>query len=265
MITDGLGVRLRARSFTDLDQLSGQAAGFARQSYYASIAPSRGLEYPEDCTVFGLAFEPVNGNAQSSNQESMAWDGQQKLQSGFIASRTNVQYMVLRSTKSEARLVVKESAAGQLPQVENHLGSRLRYLFLRDSRGDYYTAANLASDQRATLNKADLKAADEEFKLLKEDVQPDYPYGYDPSSQGKSAIHFLFPDYNYWAGIDSGSSRPVMAASILETNIAVAFHPNRHPYQPGTYIAVLESSPIVPSGVPHPREEASLHVLRGKY
>jgi hypothetical protein len=265
VLTDGLGVRLRSRSFTDLDQASGQAAGFARQSYYASIAPSRGLEFPEDCTVFGIAYEPVNGNNRNAHSETIAWDGQQKLQSGFIASRTTVQYMVLRSTKSQARLAVRESPAGQPPRVENALGARIEYLLLRDRRGDYFTASELALDQKASLVRVDPKTAGEAFKRLRDAVKPAPPEHYDPTSQGKSAINFLLPDYNYWSGIDSGSTSPVMAASLLETNIALAFDPSRHPYQPGTYIAVLATSPVIPAGVPNPREEASLHVLRGKW
>ena len=264
VLTDGLGVRLRTRSFTDLDQASGQAAGYSRQSYYASIAPSRGLQFPEDCTVFGIAYEPTNGNRPDSSDETMAWDGQQKLQSGFIASRTTVQYMVLRSTKSPARLNVRESP-GQPPQVENRLGSRIRFLLLRDRQGNYYSASDLDADQTTRLAVADLQAAEDQIRKLANEVVPEYPAGYDPTSQGKSAISSLMPNYNYWSGIDSGTSRPVMAASVLEANIALAMNPKRHPYQPGTYIAILETSPVVPAGVPNPREEASLHVLRGRW
>jgi hypothetical protein len=265
VLTDGLGVRLRTRSFTDLDQTSGQAAGFARQSYYASIAPSRGLEFPEDCTVFGIAYEPVNGNTRTNSQESIAWDGQQKFQSGYITSRTTVQYMVLRSTKSGVRLAVSPASGGQPPRVENRLGTRIRYLLLRDKQGNYFTASKLSAGESATLTAADLKAAEDEFQGLAKAVEPELPINYNPSDSRESAINYLMPNYNYWSGIDAGTTRPVASASLLESNIAVAFRPIRHPYQPGSYIAVLESSPVVPPGVPNPREEASLHVLRGRW
>ena len=266
VLTDGLGVRLRTRSFTDLDQTTGQAAGFARQSYYASISPSRGLEFPEDCTVFGIAYEPVNGNSRTTSREAIVWDGQQKLQSGYITSRTTVQYMVLRSAKSDVRLAITPPASpGQPPRVENRLGTPIRYLLLRDKRGNYFTASKLPAGESATLSAADLKAAEEEFQGLAEAVQKRPPEGYNPSDSRESAINFLMPNYNYWNGIDAGTTRPVASASLLESNIAVAFHPVRHPYQPGSYIAVLEGSPVVPAGVPHPREEASLHVLRGRW
>jgi hypothetical protein len=266
VLTDGLGVRLRARSFTDLDQTSGQAAGFARQSYYASIAPSRGLEFPEDCTVFSLAYEPVNGSPRSNSQEAIAWDGQQRLHSGYIASRTTVQYMILRSAKSDVRLAVSPPASsGQPPRVENRLGTRIRFLLLRDKQGNYFTASYLAAGKSASLTAADLEAAEDEFQGLAQAVEPELPRNYNPSDSRESAINYLMPNYNYWSGIDAGTTRPIASASLLETNIAVAFRPIRHPYQPGSYIAVLETSPVVPAGVPNPREEASLHVLRGRW
>jgi hypothetical protein len=164
------------------------------------------------------------------------------------------------------KLTVRESAkAGQPPQVENRLGARIRYLLLRDSRGDYFTVSDLPADQPATLAATNPATAESEFKRLAEAVAPELPEGYDPSADRESLLQYLMPDRNYWGGIDGGSSRPLMAASLLETNIAVAFRPARHPYQPGTYIAILDGSPIVPPGVSRPREEASLHVLRGKY
>src|SRR5262249_24385644 len=43
LLTDGLSVRLRSRSFTELDQRTGEAAAWSWQSYYAAIAPSQGL------------------------------------------------------------------------------------------------------------------------------------------------------------------------------------------------------------------------------
>jgi hypothetical protein len=96
-------------------------------------------------------------------------------------------------------------------------------------------------------------------------VRPDYPAGYDSTSQHESVLTFLMPDYNRWGGIDSGNTSPVMATSLLETNLAAAISPTRHPPQPGSYIAILKTNPIIPAGVKNPREQASLHVLRGRY
>lgn len=266
LVTDGISVRMRARSFADLDQVTGQAAGWSRQSYYASIAPSRGLEYPEDCTVFGIGPDPINGSAEGSTGEVIRWDGRQKLQRGYISSRTNVQYMVERVTKSEAKLLVRDaSPPGQPPQIENRLGADIQYLLLRDRRGNYFDAADLAANAQTKLTKTSALAAEKHFRKIVLDVKPEFPIGYDPTVKRDSLLKQLIPDYRGWMGVDAGSSLPIMGGSLLEANLAAATHPTNRPPLPGTYIAVLKSSPIVPAGVPAPREEASLHVLRGRY
>jgi hypothetical protein len=56
-----------------------------------------------------------------------------------------------------------------------------------------------------------------------------------------------------------------MASSLLEKNLAECLLPTKVPLENGTYIAVIESSPAVPVGVPRVRQEASLHVIRGRY
>jgi hypothetical protein len=52
---------------------------------------------------------------------------------------------------------------------------------------------------------------------------------------------------------------------LLETNLEEAFLPSKHPLAPGSYTAIVNSSVVVPVGVPRAREEASLHVIRGRY
>ncbi|MBC7852614.1 MAG: hypothetical protein IAF94_04185, partial [Pirellulaceae bacterium] len=59
--SDGLGVRTRVRSYTLLDQRSGQMVSWSRQTYFASVAPSRGLKYPTDTLVFPIVLKPRDG------------------------------------------------------------------------------------------------------------------------------------------------------------------------------------------------------------
>jgi len=84
--TDGLGVRSRVRSFTMLDQRSGQMVSWSRQTYFASIAPSRGLKYPADTLVFPML---IKQNETGSTYRALDWepDGQ-RLKYGFLASRS---------------------------------------------------------------------------------------------------------------------------------------------------------------------------------
>ena len=49
LVSDGLGVRARARSLTRIDQTSGRTVSWSRQSYYAGLAPSAGMSRSEKC------------------------------------------------------------------------------------------------------------------------------------------------------------------------------------------------------------------------
>lgn len=267
LLTDGLGVRLRSRSFTALDQRTGEAAAWSRQSYYAAIAPSEGLSYPSDTTVFPLQFEPAyRGGNPNGTIGKLRWDEGQHLTSGYLASRTATQFMIQRAAKTTALLVVKEGpAAGQPPEVENRLESQIRYLLLRDGRGDYFAGKALRNGAQAKLAKIDPSEAEKELRKLSDAVEPDLPRGYDPNIHNNNALSFLNGNYGGWNNVDASAAKPLMAASLLEKNIAECVLPSKRPLEPGSYTAVVESSPGVPIGVPRVREEASLHLIRGKY
>lgn len=265
VLADGLGVRLRARSFTLLDQRSGQAAAWSRQSYYAAIVPSQGLLFPEDATIFPIEYEPTRNRPNANENDSLVtWDGGQYLRSGYLSSRTATQCMVQRVTKTEALLKVSESRqAGEPPVLENQLGAALHYVLLRDSRGEFYAAKSLATGAKTTLSKTEPQSAENEFKQLLEAVQPSLPLG---SEKGhETAVSLFLPRWGGWMNVDSSASRPEMSAGLLESGIALAATPVSHPPDPRSYVAVMDRPPVVPIGVPRVREEFSLHVIRGKY
>jgi hypothetical protein len=262
LLTDGLGVRLRARSFTELDQRTGQAAAWSRQSYYAAVSPSGGLVFPDDATVFPLVYQPTFMGGQGRTMGQLEWDGEQRLKAGFLPSRTASQFVVQRATQTKARLVVRESG-GQPPAVENQLESAIHYLLLRDSLGDYYAASATRAAAKPTLTKTDAAAAEEELRKLFKAVEPGLPRGYDPTLHN-NFFTSLMRSYN-WMAVDSSASQPAMAASILESSLAAASQPTKHPLDNSSYIAVVAASPGVPIGVPRARQEASLHVIRGRW
>jgi hypothetical protein len=151
VVSDGLTMRLRVRSFADLDQQTGRAAVWSRQSYYAAIAPSRGLRFPEDTTVFPIVYEP--GDSHHDKSTSLVWDGEQQLRGGYLSSRTASQFMVCRATNTKEKLVVREGADSSRPlTVENHLATNIKYLLLRDRRGDYFFAKSIRDKAAFRLN-----------------------------------------------------------------------------------------------------------------
>jgi hypothetical protein len=172
--------------------------------------------------------------------------------------------MVCRATTSEAKLVVAEQAAGQPPKVENRLGTRIKYVLLRDSRGEYFFGQSLPDRAVKSLSSADLATAKAALNNL--DVKPQYPYdNYDPEQQNDHLFVGLGVRRFYMASSDAGAGDPGMTSSLLETNIDAALDPAKHPLAPGTYVAIVEHSPLMISGVPRAREEASFHVIRGRY
>jgi hypothetical protein len=256
--TDGLGVRTRVRSYTLLDQRSGQMVSWSRQTYFASIAPSRGLKFPADTVVYPIVLKPTD---TGSNYKSIDWekDGQ-RLKSGFISSRSLQQFMVVRSAKSETRLEVSEQKPGPRLQVRNTLGTKVQFLVLRDSQGNYFAAENLPLD--ATAEPAPAKVKDAQIALTKliDAEDPEYPQGYDPTMSGNALTRMFrgaFPPTAF---------SPVNTnVSLLERNIDRIGASSGELLEPGTYLALVDVAPDVPMGVTNSKQKESLHLIRGRW
>lgn len=264
LLTDGMGVRMRARSFTDLDQTTGRAIAWSRQSYYASIAPSRGLTFPDDATVFPIRYQASRHGGEREPERELAWDEAQHLTKGYVSSRTAMQFMVLRATESPGKLEVREAQTDRPPQVTNKLQTDVRLLVLRDRRGNYWLGENVAQDAIGTLAPVTENEAGERLRKLAGEHPLDFPRGYDPNLHHNNALSLFLPNYS-WYNVDTGSSLPVMSSSLLESNVKQACRPAAFPWLPGSYVAVTETSSVIPYGVSNVSEEASLHLIRGRY
>src|SRR5207248_1326194 len=157
------------------------------------------------------------------------------------------------------------AAAGQPPKIENRLTTAIHYLLLRDSRGDYFAGQLLADKQSKELSKIDVEAAAAAMVKLAEAVKPAEPHGYDPRFYDDNMFLRLGPRYTRMASSDSSAGDPSMSQSLLEMNINAAIHPAGYTLAPRSYIAIVATSPLVVSGVPRAREEASFHIIRGRY
>ncbi|MDX1948042.1 MAG: hypothetical protein SFU86_21765 [Pirellulaceae bacterium] len=260
LATDGLGVRLRARSFTELDQRSGRAVAWSRQSYYAALAPSRGLDFPADATVFPIEPRPENTYSDAPPKTHLVWEEDQNLRDHYLASRTTTQYMVARATRATQKLAVKLTP-NQPPRVVNELGTNIEYVLLRDREGNYWSAEALAAGDGGPLAAADLPTAADKLRKLYGRHPLELPANFHPDQS--SGLDWLVP--GGFSGFFPDGTDPWMEASLLESQLARAAKPVAEPLDPHSYVAVVERSPLVPYGVPRVREEASLHVLRGRW
>jgi hypothetical protein len=265
LFSDGFAVRTRLRSFTDLDQRTGQAAIWSRQSYYAAMAPSQGLVFPDDALVLPLAYEP--GASSRDHATLLHWDGNQYLRRGYLSARTATQFMVTRAAKTDARLLVKESPGKEPPRVENHLGTRVKYVLVCTSDGRLYSAADVADKAGKSLEATELGQAVEALRPFADAAEPANPNrDYDPRQNNDDLFTLLGGTRNRYYSGDASAGDPLMSRSILESNLdACVRRLADSPPPPKTYIAIVEQSPLVVTGLTTARQEASLHVVRGWY
>jgi hypothetical protein len=231
------------------------------------MAPSQGLVFPDDALVLPLVYEP--GSVGGDRTTLLAWEGDQHLRRGFLSARTATQYVVARATPTAARLEVKEAAsAGQAPEIENRLGVRIHHLMLRDKAGALFAGQDVAAGGRATLGAVELEAAHEAMRPWVAAAEPRAPHDYDPTQLNDNLFTLMGVNRsrmmaNFSSDVSAGD--PLMSESVLERNLeamvsSVAAGPAR-----SSYIAIVEHSPLVITGLGKAREEASLHVIRGWY
>ncbi|HVX13139.1 MAG TPA: hypothetical protein VHC22_18285 [Pirellulales bacterium] len=271
IVADGLDVRVRARTFTRLDQRSGQATCWSRLSYYAGLAPSGGLVFPDDVVVFPLTAND-DDSSDMLHRQNLIWSAhKQELVSGWVASRTPAQFITVRSRVSQAGLRYVPPRASAAPEVENQLGSRVIRLLLTDENGRHYRAADIAPGGRASLTPVD-DPSEEEADIYDFVVkhQPGVPEGFvPPSSYGYRARRRY-----YYAGTNLSLPAPSAGTNRLEVGLREAVigagkgswsKPAGFSLPKRSYLALVERSPEVVFGVDAPREEDSLHVVVGTW
>ncbi len=125
-----VGSARAARSVTSIDQRSGEAACWARLSYYAGLAPGGGLKFSEDTAVLPLETQPESSAERRAlrvvewrrtNPSEQASPLEQRLTDGWLPARTPTQFVTSRIGKTKAMLDVKAGEGGQSPQIVNHL------------------------------------------------------------------------------------------------------------------------------------------------
>jgi hypothetical protein len=268
MVADGLDVRVRARSFTHLNQRTGQAVCWSRLSYYAGLAPSGGLVFPDDVVALPLTANDGDASVMSRRQNIIWSTGKQEFVSGWIASRTPTQFVTVRSRTSPANLLFFAPPGRADWQVENQLGTRVVRLLVADEHGQHYQATDLADGARMALTAVDPAEVEVAIYKIVDACQPEVPEGFVPQSSG-------FRGMMRWRGNNNGLAAASLNSGLLEAGLRDAvMGPGKHvswlkpggfPLEKRSYLAIVERSPEVTFGVDRPREEDSLHVIVGKW
>jgi hypothetical protein len=256
LVSDGLGVRARIRSFTEIDQRSGQAVAWARQSYYAGLAPSRGLTFPADVACYPI--EQFAGDRRSRHR-NLLWDDQQHLLSGYLSSRSTAQFMVVQSQPSKLGLQIAAAADQSLPpQVTNRLNTQLLKVFLRDAQGHYYGASDVSPEQVFQPQAVDKEQVIREIKSAWIAERPAFPLGFDSSYYKRG----FGRRYYYSNNVDQALPAAQFDIGILERNLRQAAYSE---LTPCSYVAITGTAPELPLGSRAAREQASYHVVLGRW
>lgn len=261
ILTDGLGVKARVRSHVHIDQASGNAVSWSRQTYYSSIAPTRGMSFPTNAAVFPLEDRPPQPYERRSGRYRVEWDEQQHLVRGYLKSRTMGQFLVVQSGPTTAFLGIQEQAGGNPPKIDNRLGGTIRYLVIRDSTGQLFSGEEIAPEATAELRPVLPEEALDRWQGYYADNAPQVPPGFDFRSYEEA---LSYSRRNWW-GYDSDVQLP---PPRLETSILECANPTVDRdalLPPRSYHCVVSETPYVPLGIKPVEETSSFHVISGTW
>ena len=266
LISEGFGTRARVRSLTYLDQDSGRAVSWSRQSYYAGLSPSGGMRFPMDTAIYPVEHLPRGDHDQRQLARQVVWTDEQVLASGYLPARRLMQYLVIRSSESSSRVIVRPGDENASLNVSNALGADIAELYVCNDQGDIYHGRRLADGAEAKLTKISNSGARGLLRdrLYKE--RPEPPPGLDPSTTSNSFFGYN-RSYYYSQLADSYLPEPDMGSSVLERELVrIGTTDVDHGWlQPGRFVAFVESSPWTPLGLERVESVGSFHVVAGKW
>lgn len=257
---DGLGVRARVRSFTDIDQRRGRAISWSRQMYYAGLAPSRGLTFPADAAVYPIDHQPVSGFGMEDNSRHLVWGEQQYLVAGYFISRTPSQMLVVEPRETAASLRFIEAAEDQPPRVTNNLGVAATRLLVRDSAGQHFLAENLRQGASTTLRATNIVDEAKHWRGVFGANRLSYPEGFNPANL-ENVSGIFGPGFRYQGQIPAVS----VDTSILESSLRQTLSTDFNWLQPRSYAVLTTRPPLVSLGVDSAEETAGFHVIVGRW
>jgi hypothetical protein len=270
-IHDGLGVRVRARSFTELDQRRGEAVCWSRLSYYAGLSPSKGLTFSGETAVYPLRIgsEQASMDRQKPSPMEMEWvDAEpnaadplpsQHFSSDWLPARVPTQFVTVRARKTAARLNVTVGPQGGISKIENRLGARILSLVVTDVAGKTFAAEGVNDDASATLTALESSDARANIAKLILENGLQFPTGAQSSVFQTSQGYSRYSNMSRY-GMGGNVATPAEAETILERSL---HHASDLP--PRSFVAITETSPEVELGTPAAHEESSLHVVIGRW
>jgi hypothetical protein len=178
------------------------------------------------------------------------------------------QMVVVQSRDTDARLEIEPVGGDRAElKITNSLGVPIQELLLRDANNNLYAGKSLATGEAvelAPLPQSEIARFGTEWAALFQKHSPTYPEGFDPDDM-QNASNFFGNRYYRRFDIDSSLPIPRTQSSILERGIARAGEADPTKMAPQTYVVIVDQAPDLPMGVRSVREEASFHVVQGRW
>ncbi|MDH3719092.1 MAG: hypothetical protein OES79_13320, partial [Planctomycetota bacterium] len=260
VVSDGFDTRVRVRSFTEIDQRTGEAVCWSRQSYYAGMAPPQGLQMPDDVVVYPIGYpHRYYYRNEQSNPRDIVWNQDQQLTRGWLNSRTPTQYLVIGARTTDKGLKFQKAPAGI--RVRNQLQTPIHHVLVSDDKGELFWGDSITQAGSATLSPITWKTAQQKVRKIFQENWPRIP---DELQQSGGA--FSLSQEPYWEtwGQSGGYWYYGFQSSRLEHAMHRWLAPKTPP-APRSYLAIVARSPEVRLGKEKVTESDSFHVILGHW
>ena len=246
-LADGVGVRVRVRSFTYLDQNEEEVACWSRLSYYAGIGPSEGLHFPKDTAIYPVLAYRGRSSRVAVPEKEMEWDNEQLLTRGWLSSRTPTQYQTLTARNSTRNLEFELN--GSEPTVRNQLGVDVLFLGVKDHEGNWFEVEDVGANEVKQLISSERQKVQGRLRLVALDNAPEFPLGFANARQAQR----------------NDESESFFSGNLMETRMRALFSPVVDIWDKGSYVAITRSGVEVSLGLRDVTEAESYHVVQGTW
>lgn len=238
---EGLGVRARIRSVT-LVEPDGTMVTRARQLYYAGMAPSAGLEFPESALVV-----PFHSGVEESSPvtKELVWANGQAWRAGYLTSRQPRPVFVEDVGRYGSQIVIRRHP--ELIAI-NQLGAHVKKLFVQGDSNQWFEAEDIAPGAHKTLAATDRSKVERELAALGQ-----YTYIANPVTVSRA------PRGRAW--MSASVAWPDTGASVHESLRLVTLE--RLP--PRAFVAIVERPSWLPMAVSSAEEIQSVHLISGSW
>jgi hypothetical protein len=251
-VAHGFGTRSRVRSLTLLDQKANSAVTMSRLSLYSGLAPSGGLTFSPETAVY-----PIWPPDMSFDSGVLDWTDKQRLESGWLRSRTRTQFYTVAHRDQRGRVDVTPGAGGV--KIANGLEWDLEALVVADESGTMCYGSDIPAGASADLSRITPQQRQSVVELLDRNGLRT-PENASLSTGGPFRSGAMY--YPHYTNVTTSFGSSLLEETVKELRQSVG---PTGKLPPNTYFAVLRENPDVETGLEKTHQEAGWHVIVGRW